>query len=105
MNRPPAFPALRKSRIVLSVLSREVTTAEAARQYRVSEQSIRNWRRQFVEAGKDALLAVKHKPVEREKQLEARLYELERALDEAEIGISVWKKSAEDHLGPSRTSR
>ncbi|WP_260479347.1 hypothetical protein [Kibdelosporangium aridum] len=38
MSRPPVFPAEDKIRIVLSVLSGEMTIAEAARQNRVSEQ-------------------------------------------------------------------
>lgn len=41
----------------------------------------------------------------REEQLEAEVVELTQALDEAAVEIRVWKKSAEDRLGPSRTSR
>jgi transposase len=37
MSRSPVFSAEQKTRIVLSILSGEVTIAEAARQYKVSE--------------------------------------------------------------------
>lgn len=51
MPRPPALPAREKTRLVLSVLAKECTVSEAARAARVSEQSIANWRRQFLEGG------------------------------------------------------
>jgi transposase len=44
-------------------------------------------------------------PSTREQQLEAEVAELTQALGEAAVEIRVWKKSAEGHLGPSRTSR
>ena len=52
MARPPVFPAEEKVRIVLSILAGEITVAEAARRAKVSEQSVGNWKRQFLEAGK-----------------------------------------------------
>lgn len=45
------FPVEDKARIVLSVLAGETTVAEAARKAKVSEQSVGNWKRQFLEAG------------------------------------------------------
>ncbi|MGC0145002.1 hypothetical protein [Pseudactinotalea sp. Z1732] len=39
MARPPAIPVEEKTRIVLSILSGEVTVAKAARQAKVSEQA------------------------------------------------------------------
>jgi transposase len=105
MARPSAVPAEEKTRIVLSVLAGEVTVAEAARRAKVSEQSVGNWKRQFLEAGKTGLAAGKSGPSTREQQLEAEVAELTAALGEAHLEVRVWKKSAEGRLGPSRTSR
>jgi transposase len=105
MARPPVFPAEEKVRIVLSILAGETTVAEAARRAKVSEQSVGNWKRQFLEAGKTGLAAGKAGPSTREQQLEAEVTELTQALGEAAVELRVWKKSAEGRLGPSRTSR
>lgn len=105
MARPPAVPAEEKARIVLSILAGEVTIAEAARRAKVSETSVSNWRREFLEAGKAGLARGKSGPSTREQQLEAEVAELTQALGEAAVEIRVWKKSAESRLGPSRTSR
>jgi transposase InsO family protein len=56
------FPAEEKVRIVLSILAGEITVAEAARRAKVSEQSVGNWKRQFLEAGKMSLTAGKSGP-------------------------------------------
>lgn len=95
----------KKLRVVLSILQNEITVAEAARREKVSEQSIGNWKRQFLEAGRSGLEAGKSKPSTREQQLEDEVAELTQALGEAAVEIRVWKKSAEYRLGPSRTSR
>ena len=105
MGRPPVIPAEVKARIVLSVLSGEVSIAEAARREKVSEQSIGRWKADFLEAGKTALVAGKSGPSTREQQLEAEVAELTQALGEAAVELRVWKKSAEGRLSPSRTSR
>ena len=105
MGRPPVIPAEVKARIVLSVLSGEVSIAEAARREKVSEQSIGRWKADFLEAGKTALVAGKSGPSTREQQLEAEGAGLTQALGEAAVELRVWKKSAEGRLGPSRTSR
>jgi len=105
MSRPPTIPAEKKLRIVLSILQNEITVAEAARREKVSEQSIGNWKRQFLEAGKAGIETGKAKPSSRERQLEEEVSELTQALGEAAVEIRVWKKSAEGRLGPSRTSR
>jgi transposase len=47
MSRPLVFPAEDKVRIVLSVLSGEMTIAEAARRSGFSEQSVSRWKGQF----------------------------------------------------------
>ena len=105
MARPPVFPVEEKVRIVLSILAGEVSVAEAARRVKVSEQSVGNWKGQFLEAGKTSLVAGRAGPSTREAQLEAEVADLTQALGEAAVEIRVWKKSAEGRLGPSRTSR
>jgi transposase len=50
--RPPVFPAEEKVRLVLSILAGEIAVAEAARRAKVSEQSVENWKRQLLEAGR-----------------------------------------------------
>ncbi len=105
MARPPVFPVEEKVRVVLSILAGEVSVAEAARRAKVSEQSVGNWKRQFLEAGKTSLVAGRSGPSTREAQLEAEVEDLTQALGEAAVEIRVWKKSAEGRLGPSRTSR
>lgn len=105
MSRPPAMPAEEKARIVLSVLSGEMTIAEAARRNKVSEQSVSRWKSQFLDGGR-AGLAEGSRPgsSSREQQLQAEIDELTAALGEAHVQLRVWKKSAE-RLAPSRTSR
>ena len=105
MARPPLLPAEKKTRIVLAVLSGEVSVVEAARKEQVSEQSIHRWKADFIEAGKTALAAGRAGPSTREEQLEAEVVDLTQALGEAHVELRVWKKSAEGRLGPSRTSR
>jgi transposase len=47
---------------VLSILAGEITVGEAARRAKVAEQSVGNWKRQFLEAGKSGLAAGKAGP-------------------------------------------
>jgi transposase len=105
MSRSSVFPVEDKSRIVLSVLSGEMTVAEAARRNRVSEQSVSRWKAQFLESGRAGLAGARPGSSGRERQLEAEVEELTQALGEAAVQLRVWKKSAEGRLGPSRTSR
>ena len=91
-------------RIVLSILAGAIAVAAAARRAKVSEQSVGNWKRQFLEAGNSGLAIGKAGPWTREQQLEAEGTELTQALGEAAVELRVWKKSAEGRLGPSRTS-
>lgn len=94
MARPPVVPVETKTRVVLSVLAGEVTVAEAARRAKVSEQSVGNWKRAFLEAGRAGLAAGRSGPTSREAQLEAEVADLTQALGEAAVEIRVWKKSA-----------
>jgi transposase-like protein len=50
------FPADEKVRIVLSILAGEITVAEAAPRANLSEQSVGNWKRQVLEAGKSGVV-------------------------------------------------
>ena len=59
MARPPVFLAEEKVRVVLSFLAGEMSVAEAARRSKVSEQSVGNWKRQFLQAGRTGLAAGK----------------------------------------------
>lgn len=105
MPRPPAVPADEKTRLVLAILAGEVTTAEAARRAKVSEQSVSNWKRQFLEAGRAGVEAGgRPGPNSREQRLLDELEEVKAALGEAHVELRVWKKAA-DRLPPSRTSR
>ncbi len=105
MGRPVVFPPEVKTRIVLSILSGERSIAQAARQEKVSEQSIGRWKAEFLEGGRAALVAGRSGPSTREQQLEAEVVELTQALGEAHVELRVWKKSAEGRLPPSKTSR
>lgn len=104
MSCPPAFPAEQKVRIVLSILAGELTAADAARQFKVSEQSIGTWKRQFLKGGRAGLESRAAGEQSRGAELEAEIEELKAALREATIELRVWKKSAQG-LAPSKASR
>jgi transposase len=104
--RPPVFALEDKFRLVLAVISGEMTTGEAARRGKTSEQSITTWKRQFLEGGKAGLVEGGKPGIDsRERRLVEEVEELKAALGEAHIELRVWKKSAEHRLGPSRSSR
>jgi transposase len=106
MARPVVLSVEDKFRLVCSVVSGEMTIVEAARRARVSEQSVSNWKRQFLEGGKQGL-ADGGRPGSNPQgqRLEAEIEELKAALGEAHVELRVWKKSAEGRLGPTRSSR
>lgn len=106
MARPSLFSVEDKYRLVLSVISGELSVAEAARRGKASEQSISNWKRLFLESGKQGLAENgKPGPNARERQLMEELEEVKAALGEAHVELRVWKKSAEHRLGPTRGCR
>ena len=107
MARPPVFPVEDKFRIVLSVISGEMTIGEAARRGKASEQSISRWKQQFLEGGKAGLVEGGRVGADnpRERVLLEEIEELKAALGETHVELRVWKRSAEHRLGPSRTSR
>lgn len=106
MARPAVISVEDKFRLVLSVIAGEMSNAEAARRGKVSEQSISNWKRLFLESGKAGLAdGGPAGPNARERQLLGEVEELKAALGEAHVELRVWKKSAEGRLGPTRSSR
>jgi len=106
MSRPPVFSVDDKFRLVLSVISGEMTIVEAARRGKASEQSISRWKQQFLEGGKAGLAeSGPVGPNARERQLLGEVEELKAALGEAHVELRVWKRSAEHRLGPTRSSR
>ena len=106
MARPSVFSVEDKFRLVLAVVSGELTTAEAARRGKASEQSISTWKRQFLEGGKAGLAeSGRLQPSQRERALAEENEELKAALGEAHVELRVWKRSAEHRLGPTRSSR
>lgn len=93
-----------KLRVVLSVLRGELAASEAARRAGVSEQSVHNWKKTFLESGRDGLARGGQRRSGRELELEAENEELKAALGEAHVQLRVWRKGAE-YLPPSATSR
>jgi len=106
MAPPVVLSVEDKFRLVCSVISGEMTIVEAARRAKVSEQSVSNWKRQFLEGGKQGL-ADGGRPGSnpQAQRQEAEIEELKAALGEAHVELRVWKKSAEGRLGPTRSSR
>jgi len=95
------MPAEEKLQIVLAVLSGELTVAEAARRNGVSEQTVGNWKRQFLDGGLAGLgPSGRGHVAAREAALRAEVEELKAALSRANVELRVWKKSAERRLPP-----
>jgi transposase len=107
MPRPPALPAEQKTRLVLAVLSKEHSVSEAARMARVSEQSIANWRRQFVEGGSVALAgrAPTSPAGQREAALRKEVDRLKQALGEAYVELMACRRVGVPRHVPSGTSK
>ncbi len=106
MARPSVFSVEDKYRLVLAVISGELTMAEAARRGKASEQSISTWKRQFLQGGKAGLADNgRAQPNQQERALLEENEELKAALGEAHVELRVWKRSAGYRLGPTRTSR
>ena len=104
MARPSKKTPEQKLQIVLSVLRGEATATEAGRRAGVSEQSISNWKRTFLESGHEGLAQGHKRRSSRETELEAENKELKAALGEAHVQLRVWRKGAE-YLPPFPTSR
>jgi transposase len=99
MGRPAIFPAEEKLQIVLAVLAREMTIAQAADKHHVSQTSISNWKRRFLEAGRAGLEAAGAAPAAPAylAQLAAQNDALKTRLNEAQVLTRVWRMSARHH--------
>jgi transposase len=106
MARPSVLSLEDKYRLICAVALGEISVAEAARRAKVSEQSISNWKRQFLEGAKQGL-ADGGRPGSNPQvqRLESEIEDLKAALGEAHVELRVWKKSAEGRLGPTRSSK
>ncbi|MEU7279193.1 helix-turn-helix domain-containing protein [Streptomyces sp. NPDC045431] len=87
VSRPPALPAERKAAIVLAILSGETTAAEAARTAGVSGQAVGNWKRRFIEAGRDGLDCRTEHHSSRELELLSEIKALKGALGESYLQL------------------
>ncbi len=103
MGRPAIFTAEEKLQIVLAVLAREMTIAQAADKHHVSQTSIGNWKRRFMEAGRAGLeaagTALPDPPYL--AQLAAQNDTLKTRLNEAQVLARVWQMSARHHQNRS----
>jgi transposase len=104
-------PMETRIQVVLSVLSGELTLAEAARRHGVSTGVINVWRNRFIDAGRAAMedgppgrAGAQGNFVERRQR--AEIEQLKLALAEATVQLRIWQKGAEyvDQV-PSQTSR
>ena len=96
-------------RVVLGVLGREMSIAEAARRHGVSYQTVANWRDRFIEAGKNGLeskLSGPRSEQSMERHLRAENEQLKLALAEQMVQLRLWQKGA-DYVAevPSTTSK
>ena len=91
-------------RAVLSVLRGKLSAAAAGRRAGVSGQTVHNWKKAFLEGGRDRLTLGGRRRSAREAELEADNEELKAALGETRVQLRVRHKGAE-FLPRSRTSR
>ncbi|WTO66976.1 helix-turn-helix domain-containing protein (plasmid) [Streptomyces sp. NBC_00212] len=94
-----------KLEIVMRVISGEISISQAARQANVSEQSVGNWKRQFIAAGRQGLEGSDRRNAERERQLIAEIAELKAALGEVYVQLRSKRRSVDYRAVPSPTSR
>lgn len=89
MARPSNKTPDEKVQAVLTVLAGRRTAAEVARELDVSEQSLHNWKRAFLEAGRAAFERSSSPPSSREAELEIENEELKAALGEAYLKLRL----------------
>lgn len=97
-NRP--VPVEQRVRVVLSVLTGELTLADAARRHSLSSESINRWRNRFVDAGTKAMEdGMPGKGGGRgdltERRQRAEIEQLKLALAEATVQLRIWRQGAE----------
>lgn len=107
----PRTTADQRLQVVLSLLSGELSIADAARRHAVTGATVQKWRERFLEGGRQALMeerlggtATQETLTERRMRLENE--QLKLALAEATVQLRIWRKGAE-HVDevPSKTSR
>jgi transposase len=109
-GRQSRVPVEERLRVVLAVLSGELTVSQAARRHGVTNQTVANWRNRFVDAGKAGLENMLPGPsttgTSAERRLRSENDQLKLALAEATVQLRIWQKGAEyaDRV-PSKTSR
>jgi transposase len=109
-GRQSRVPVEERLRVVLAVLSGELTVSQAARRHGVTNQTVANWRNRFVDAGKAGLENMLPGPsttgTSAERRLRSENDQLKLALAEATVQLRIWQKGAEyaDRI-PSKTSR
>ena len=94
MAKPSDRSPERKLQVVLSVLRGELSVKEAARRAGVAEQTVHNWKRALLDAGREGLAQGHRRRSSRELECEAENEELKAALGEAHVQLRVWKKGA-----------
>jgi transposase len=92
--------------IVLRVLVGDLTIAAAARQYGLSEQTISNWKKQFIQGGREGLggTARTERPSAHEKSLQAEIETLKAALNEARVQLRIREETVNQPV-PFSTSK
>ena len=105
------LPVEERMRVVLAVLSGELTIAEAARRHGTTGKTVAEWRDRFLEAGRAGLENMMPGPGGRngtsiERRQRAEIEQLKLALAEASVQLRIWRLGAE-HVRevPSETSR
>lgn len=113
-SRRTKIPAEEKTRLVLAVLTGEMTGAEAARRCGVAATQVTKWKHQFLEAGAQRMQEVPSGPAGRggspeQRRLRRENDELKKALAEATVSGSAgqrWPtKSLHGPRNPKRGSR
>lgn len=110
MARPSNKTPDEKSQAVPTVLAGRRTAAEVGRELGVSEQSLHNWKRTFLEGGREALKRGSAPRSSREAELDAENEELKAALGEAYLKLRLIERGGgvmparESLQEPSRAS-
>jgi len=109
-SRRTKIPVEVKMRVVLAVLSGEMSGAEAARRHGVSDMSVSKWKQQFLDAGRQRLEEqpsgpAGHRGTVEERRLRSENEQLKLALAEATVQLRIWQHGATlvDEV-PSETS-
>lgn len=86
-------------RVVLAVLSGEMSGAEAARRHGVSDMSVPKWKQQFLDADRQRLEGqpsgpAGHRGTVEERRPRSENEQLKLALAEATVQLRIWQHGA-----------